>query len=69
MSEQILKMPEVIRATGLARSTIYKLISENRFPKQIKLTSFSSGWLQSEVEAWIADRIAASRIMGGVANG
>lgn len=69
MSEQILKMPEVIRATGLARSTIYKLISENRFPKQIKLTSFSSGWLQSEVEAWIADRIAASRNMGGVVNG
>lgn len=69
MSEQILKMPEVIRSTGLARSTIYKLISENRFPKQIKLTSFSSGWLQSEVEAWIADRIAASRNAGGVANG
>ncbi len=69
MSEQILKMPEVIRSTGLARSTIYKLISENRFPKQIKLTSFSSGWLQSEVEAWIADRIAASRNVGGVANG
>lgn len=69
MSEQILKMPEVIRATGLARSTIYKLISENRFPKQIKLTSFSSGWLQSEIEAWIADRISASRDMGGVANG
>lgn len=69
MSVQILKMPEVIRATGLARSTIYKLISENRFPRQIKLTSFSSGWLQSEVEAWIADRIAASRDMGDVANG
>lgn len=69
MSEQILKMPEVIRATGLARSTIYKLISENRFPKQIKLTSFSSGWLQSEVEAWIADRIAVSRNVGGVVNG
>lgn len=69
MSEQILKMPDVIRATGLARSTIYKLISENRFPKQIKLTSFSSGWLQSEIEAWIEDRVAASRDMGGVANG
>ncbi len=67
MSEQILKMPEVIRLTGLARSTIYKLISENRFPKQIKLTSFSSGWLQSEVEAWITDRVAASRDMGGAA--
>lgn len=61
MSEQILKLPDVIKATGLARSTVYKLINENRFPKQIKLTSFSSGWLQSEISQWIDERIAASR--------
>jgi len=64
MTEQILKMPEVIKFTGLARSTIYKLISENRFPKQIKLTSFSSGWLKSEIEQWIVERVAASRNTG-----
>lgn len=64
MSEQILKLPDVIKATGLARSTVYKLINENRFPKQIKLTSFSSGWLQSEISQWIDERIAASRSMG-----
>lgn len=69
MSEQILKMPEVIKATGLARSTIYKLISENRFPKQIKLTSFSSGWLQSEVDSWVSERIAISRNEESVING
>lgn len=69
MSEQILKLPDVIKATGLARSTIYKLISENRFPKQIKLTSFSSGWLQSEINQWIEERIALSRQMGEMANG
>ncbi|WP_300493169.1 AlpA family transcriptional regulator [uncultured Methylophaga sp.] len=61
MSEQILKLPDVIKITGLARSTVYKLINENRFPKQIKLTSFSSGWLQSEISQWIDERIAASR--------
>jgi predicted DNA-binding transcriptional regulator AlpA len=69
MSEQILKMPEVIKVTGLARSTIYKLISENRFPKQIKLTSFSSGWLQSEVDSWVSERIAISRNEESVING
>ncbi|HBQ59273.1 MAG TPA: AlpA family transcriptional regulator [Balneolaceae bacterium] len=61
MSKQILKLPEVITTTGLARSTTYKLISENRFPKQIKLTSFSSGWLKSEINQWLEERIAASR--------
>jgi len=61
MSEQIIKLPEVVKATGLARSTIYKLISEQRFPKQIKLTTFSSGWIKSEVDQWIEERIALSR--------
>ena len=61
MSEQILKLPEVTKVTGLARSTIYKLISEDLFPKQIKLTSFSSGWIKSEVDCWIDERIACSR--------
>jgi len=61
MSEQILKLPEVTKLTGLARSTIYKLISEDRFPKQIKLTSFSSGWIKSEIDYWIDERIALSR--------
>jgi prophage regulatory protein len=65
MSEQILKLPDVIKVTGLARSTIYKLIGENRFPKQIKLTSFSSGWLKSEIEHWLNERIAISRNIGG----
>lgn len=69
MSEQILKLPDVIKTTGLARSTIYKLISEDSFPKQIKLTSFSSGWLLSEVDEWIKQRIAISRNNGEVANG
>lgn len=66
MSEQILKLPEVTKVTGLARSTIYKLISENSFPKQIKLTSFSSGWIQSEVDQWIDERIALSRNMEAI---
>jgi len=66
MSEQIIKLPEVVKTTGLARSTIYKLISENSFPKQIKLTSFSSGWIQSEVDKWIEGRIALSRNMEAI---
>jgi len=66
MSEQILKLPEVVKTTGLARSTIYKLINEDRFPKQIKLTSFSSGWIKSEVDYWIDERIAVSRVSGAV---
>ncbi|TXE22551.1 AlpA family phage regulatory protein [Serratia marcescens] len=46
--------------TGLSDKWFYKLISLGEFPKPIKLGR-SSRWLQSEVEAWVQNRIAESR--------
>ena len=61
MAQQILKLTEVKSTTGLSGSTIYRLISQGHFPRQIKLSQRSSGWLKSEVEQWLEDRISASR--------
>lgn len=55
---KILKLKEVMDCTALGRSTIYKYISEDTFPKPISLGSRSVGWLESEVEDWIMARIA-----------
>lgn len=56
---QILRINQVIEKTGLARSTIYKMIDANSFPKPIPLMKRAVGWLDSEIEEWIAERIAA----------
>jgi prophage regulatory protein len=61
MSQQIIKLPEVINATGLSGSSIYRLITKSQFPKQIKLSERSSGWVKSEVDQWLNERIKASR--------
>lgn len=50
----LLRLPLVMRRTGLARSTIYKLVATNRFPAPIKLTTRSVAWLQCEIDNWIA---------------
>tara|TARA_R110001583_G_scaffold194452_3_gene365355 strand:+ start:250 stop:441 length:192 start_codon:yes stop_codon:yes gene_type:complete len=55
---KILKLKEVMDCTALSRSTIYKYISDNVFPKPIPLGARSVGWLESEVEDWILARIA-----------
>jgi prophage regulatory protein len=60
--QQIIKLAAVIALTGLSRSSIYLLLSKNEFPKQIKLSTRSMGWLLVEVEAWIAGRVEASRV-------
>ena len=61
MNTQIIRLPEVCKSTALARSTIYKLVSEGTFPEPIKLTPRSSGWLVSEVNEWISNRVLESR--------
>ena len=58
MGASILRLPSVIQLTGLSRSAIYDMIAKGDFPKQIKLTSRSSGWIETEVQGWIDGRIA-----------
>ena len=61
MMTKILKLPEVIKRTGLSKSTIYAEIGKGIFPKQIKLSERSSGWLESEIDDWIQQRVELSR--------
>ncbi|EPQ6933728.1 AlpA family transcriptional regulator [Pseudomonas aeruginosa] len=56
---KIIRLSGVIETTGLARSTIYKLIGEGEFPRPVPLVGRSVGWLESEIQQWIKGRIAA----------
>lgn len=55
---RLLRLPEVIRTTGLARSSIYGLIAAGRFPRPVPLTTTARAWRSDEIEQWIADRCA-----------
>lgn len=57
----ILRLKQVISRTGLSRSTIYVLMSENSFPKQLKLGAHAVGWIESEIDEWINLRIQVGR--------
>lgn len=60
-NNRILRLPEVKTRTGLSRSTIYERIKAGTFPRHISLGVRSVGWLESEIDGWIAARIEASR--------
>ncbi len=60
-SLQILRRREVQAQTGLSRSTIYERIREKTFPLPISLGAKSVGWIKSEIDQWIADRVKLSR--------
>ena len=59
---KIVRLPKVKEMTGLSRSSIYLRISENAFPKQINLGGRAIGWLESDIQDWINQRIVESRI-------
>ena len=54
--DRILKITEVTDIFGVSRPTIYNIIKSGDFPKPIKLTKASVGWLESEIKALIQNK-------------
>jgi prophage regulatory protein len=52
-----MRLKEVTEKTGLAKSTVYNLISQGKFPKQIDLGARSVGWVDTEIEEWLLAKI------------
>ena len=57
----LLRRKQVQIRTGLARSTIYARIQQGTFPKPVALGARAVGWVESEIENWIAQQIERSR--------
>lgn len=57
----ILRRSSVEARTGLARSTIYERVRLKTFPAPIPLGGRAVGWLESDIDQWIAERVNAAR--------
>ena len=62
MAQAILRLPTVRQRCGLSRSTIYLRISRGTFPKPVNLGARAVGWIEAEIEEWLAQQIAKSRM-------
>ena len=54
--DRIVRLNELVTIVGLSRSTIYRLIQENKFPKQIHLSERTMGWRLSIINEWIRQK-------------
>lgn len=59
---QILRLPDVCRATGLGRSMVYQLEAASQFPQRVKIGARAVGWIEAEVQTWLEDRVRRSRV-------
>lgn len=49
----LMTLPEVATKTRLSRSTIYRLLDRNLFPKPRKFSARKIMWLQGDIEEWL----------------
>lgn len=49
----IWNIAKVVAETTLSKCTIYRLIKEGKFPRQIKISRLRVGWKKSDVEAFL----------------
>ena len=59
--DRFIRMKELTAVVGLSKSTIYKLIIDNKFPQQVKVTQRTSAWRLSTIMNWMDGRAAANK--------
>jgi prophage regulatory protein len=55
----ILRLPEVMDRVGICRASIYQRMNQGTFPKSVSLGPRSVGWLESEIDTWLEERVSA----------
>jgi prophage regulatory protein len=59
------RLPIVIQATGLGRSTIYRLVADGAFPPPVHLGPRAVAWRWSDLDRWSESRRVDARSMIG----
>lgn len=58
--DRLMRRPEVLRVTGLSRSSLYRLIASGHFSPPVSLGPNTVAWAASMVHSWITERIASA---------
>ena len=58
---RFIRIKDVLSLTSLSQSELYRRIKANTFPTQVKLAPGHVVWVLSEVDNWVAERIAEAR--------
>lgn len=57
-NQRLIRRKDVQTKTGLGASSIYAMMKNGEFPQCLNISERRVAWIESEVDAWIANRIA-----------
>ena len=55
-----IRLQQVKEITCLSKSSIYRMMDEGNFPKQIAWGARSVVWVRAQVEDWCAQKVSAA---------
>lgn len=58
----IIRLPNVIKMTGLSRSSIYAMMDKKLFPLSLKIGPRAVGWLDTDIQEWIDAKVKGASI-------
>ncbi|MBP2229636.1 prophage regulatory protein [Azospirillum agricola] len=70
-SLRIIRFPEVKSRIGYCQYHLRRLEAKGEFPRRVKIGARSVGWVESEIDEWIATRVAKrseAGLVGGSIN-
>lgn len=60
---RLLRLAQVRDMTGLGRTKIYELQATGHFPMRVQITAHTVGWVEHEVQEWLARRVATRSVL------
>jgi prophage regulatory protein len=58
---RMLRIDQVVAITGLSKTRVYVLQVQGDFPLRVQLSTRRVGWVEAEIQAWLAARIASTK--------
>lgn len=58
---RILKAKQVAEKTSISAPHIRRMAREGRFPQSVKISEHRSGWLEADIDEWIAECVRKHR--------
>lgn len=63
---RILRLHEVTKAVGISKASIYRLMKQNKFPRNFKVGLVASGWDLVDIELWLFERKLESTTINSI---
>lgn len=54
----IYRIREVMKETGLSKSSVFSFVKTGRFPQPIRLSPRCVGWEEAQIKSWLSERKA-----------